>query len=187
MTGRSGFFIFPPNLREFRDIDDRNVNRYPLKQESVFADMNIIIGSDHAGFGLKEICRDFLGKRKEYIVTDAGVFSRESSDYPLIAHKVARAVASGQYDRGILICGSGIGMSIAANRHKDVRAALCCDPYSARVSRLHNDANILAMGERVLGAGLALEILSTFLATEFEGGRHKARIDQIDSSCGENL
>lgn len=141
-----------------------------------------MIGSDHAGFGLKEICKDFLGKREEYVVTDVGVFSRESSDYPLIAHKVARGVASGQYRRGILICGSGIGMSMVANRYKGVRAALCCDLYSARLSRLHNDANILAMGERVLGAGLALEILSTFLETEFEGGRHQARISQIDSS-----
>jgi ribose 5-phosphate isomerase B len=144
--------------------------------------MDIMIGSDHAGFGLKEICKDFLGKREEYVVTDVGVFSRESSDYPLIARKVARGVASGQYRRGILICGSGIGMSMVANRYKGVRAALCCDLYSARLSRLHNDANILAMGERVLGAGLALEILSTFLETEFEGGRHQVRIDQIDSS-----
>lgn len=144
--------------------------------------MDIMIGSDHAGFGLKEMCKDFLGKRKEHVVTDIGVFSRESSDYPLIAHKVARGVASGQYRRGILICGSGIGMSMVANRYKGVRAALCCDLYSARLSRLHNDANILAMGERVLGAGLALEILSTFLETEFEGGRHQARISQIDSS-----
>jgi len=144
--------------------------------------MDIMIGSDHAGFGLKEICKDFLGKREEYAVTDVGVFSRESSDYPLIAHKVARGVASGQYRRGILICGSGIGMSMVANRYKGVRAALCCDLYSARLSRLHNDANILAMGERVLGAGLALEILSTFLETAFEGGRHQARISQIDSS-----
>jgi ribose 5-phosphate isomerase B len=144
--------------------------------------MDIILGSDHAGFSLKEVCKDFFGKREEYAVTDVGVFSRESSDYPLIAHKVARGVASGQYLRGILICGSGIGMSIVANRYKGIRAALCCDIYSARLSRLHNDANILAMGERILGAGLALEILSTFLVTEFEGGRHQLRIEQIDSS-----
>ena len=133
-------------------------------------------------FGLKEMCKDFLGKREECVVTDVGVFSRESSDYPLIAHQVARGVASGRFRRGILICGSGIGMSMVANRYKGVRAALCCDLYSARLSRLHNDANILAMGERVLGAGLALEILSTFLETEFEGGRHQARISQIDST-----
>lgn len=144
--------------------------------------MNIIIGSDHAGFGLKEMCKDFLGKREGYVVADVGVFGRESSDYPLIAHKVARGVASGDYRRGILICGSGVGMSIVANRYKGVRAALCSDLYSARLSRLHNDANILALGERILGAGLALEILSTFLQTEFEGGRHQTRIDQIDSS-----
>jgi len=144
--------------------------------------MDIIIGSDHAGFGLKEMCKDFLEKRKECVVTDVGVFSRESSHYPLIAHKVARSVASGRNRRGVLICGSGIGMSIVANRYEGIRAALCCDLYSARLSRLHNDANILAMGERVLGTGLALEILSAFLETEFEGGRHQLRIDQIDSA-----
>ncbi len=147
--------------------------------------IDIVVGSDHAGFGLKEACKDFLQKSGEYKVTDIGVYSRESSDYPLIAHKVARAVADGQYSRGVLICGSGIGMSVVANRYKGVRAALCTDLYSARLSRLHNDANILAMGERVLGTGLALEVLDTFLKTEFEGGRHKARVDQIDGSCME--
>jgi ribose 5-phosphate isomerase B len=143
--------------------------------------MDIIIGSDHAGFGLKEICKEFLEVSGEHQVTDIGVFGRESYDYPKIAHKVANAVASGQYSRGILICGSGIGMSVTANRHKGVRAALCHDIYSAKLSRLHNNANILAMGERVLGSGIALEILDVFLKTEFEGGRHKARLDQIDA------
>ena len=142
--------------------------------------MNIIIGSDHAGFGLKEECKEFLEKSDEYEVTDIGVFSRQSYDYPRIAHKAARAVSRGEYDRGVLICGSGIGMSIAANRHNGVRAALCHNLYSARMSRLHNDANILTMGDRVLGVGLALEILELFLKTEFEGGRHRSRVEQID-------
>jgi len=146
--------------------------------------MNIIIGSDHAGFDLKEACKAFLDKSGEHAVKDAGVFTRASSDYPKIAHAVAEAVAKGQCDRGILICGSGIGMSMAANRHKGVRAALCHDLYSARMSRMHNDANVLTMGERIIGVGLALEILDLFLKTAFEGGRHKSRVDQIDEGGG---
>jgi ribose 5-phosphate isomerase B len=142
--------------------------------------MDIIIGSDHAGFDLKEECRAFLEKFGDYRVTDAGVFSRESSDYPRIAHRVAGSVAKGEYGRGILICGSGIGMSIVANRYRGVRAALCHHTYMARMGRLHNDANVLAMGGRVVGPGLALEILEVFLKTEFEGGRHSSRLDQID-------
>ena len=142
--------------------------------------MNIAIGSDHAGFELKKICRAFLEKNTKYTVTDMGVFSRRSSDYPKIAHKVAKAVAQGEYRRGILICGSGIGMSMVANRYKGVRAALCHNIYSAKMSRRHNDANILTMGERILGVDLALEILNVFLSTAFEGGRHRKRIEQID-------
>ena len=109
-----------------------------------------------------------------------GVFSRDSSDYPRIAKEVAGAVGRREYDRGVLICGSGIGMSITANRFKGVRAALCQDVYSAKMSRLHNDANVLAMGGRIVGPGVALEILDVFLKTEFEGGRHKKRLDLID-------
>ena len=142
--------------------------------------MDIIIGADHGGFELKEECKASLEKAGEYTVTDRGVFSPQSSDYPNIAHKVAQAVSKGEYDRGVLICGSGIGMSIVANRYKGVRAALCHNLYMARMSRLHNNANILAMGARVLGVGLALEILELFLRTGFEGGRHKSRIDLID-------
>lgn len=142
--------------------------------------MKIIMGSDHAGFELKEACKAFLEDSEEYGVLDVGVFSRASSDYPQIAHRVAKAVAEREYERGILICGSGIGMSIVANRYKGVRAALCYNLYAARMSRLHNDANVLTMGERVLGVGLALEILDVFMRTAFEGGRHKDRVDQID-------
>ena len=142
--------------------------------------MDIIIGSDHAGFDLKEACKALLERSVQYRVTDVGVFSDQSSDYPVIAHKVARTVSKGEYGRGLLICGTGIGMSIVANHHKGVRAALCHNLYTARMSRAHNDANILVMGGRVIGVGIALEILELFLITEFEGGRHKKRLDQIE-------
>ena len=142
--------------------------------------MDIIIGSDHAGFDLKERCkrylRDILGKEVE----DVGVYSKESSDYPDIGHRVAEAVSKGRYKRGILICGTGIGMSIVANRYRGVRAALCHNLYTTRYSRLHNDANILVMGGRVIGDGLALEMVKLFLETPFEGGRHKRRVEKID-------
>ena len=143
--------------------------------------MDIVIGADHAGYPLKETCKTFLENNREYNVVDMGVYNTQSFDYPRIAHKVARAVSEGRYARGILICGSGIGMSMVANRYKGVRAALCDNLYSARMCRLHNDANILTMGDRILGVGLALEILDLFLKTEFEGGRHKTRVDLIDS------
>jgi ribose 5-phosphate isomerase B len=142
--------------------------------------MEIIIGSDHAGFDLKEECKAFLEKSGEHNIIDTGVFNRQSSDYPKIAHGVAQAVSGKEYNRGILICGAGIGMSIVANRYKGVRAALCHNLYTVRMSRLHNDANILVMGGRVIGVGLALEMVELFLETEFEGGRHKSRLDQID-------
>lgn len=142
--------------------------------------MDIILGSDHAGFGLKEECRIYLESNPAHRIVDAGVFSRESSDYPEIAHKVALSIAKGECQRGILICGSGVGMSIAANRHKGVRAALCHNLYLARMSRQHNDANILVMGGRVIGGGLALEMVEVFLETGFEGGRHLRRLDMID-------
>ncbi len=141
--------------------------------------MDIIIGSDHAGFGLKEECKLFLEKT-EYRVVDAGVYDRQSSDYPKIAHKVAQSISEGEYSKGILICGSGIGMSITANRYRNVRAALCHNLYLARMCRQHNDANILVMGDRVIGIGLALEMVEIFFNTEFEGGRHKNRLDLID-------
>jgi ribose 5-phosphate isomerase B len=142
--------------------------------------MNIIIGSDHAGFDLKEACRSFLEGLAEFPVQDAGVFSRDSADYPEIAHKVSNAVSTGEFSRGILICGTGLGMSIAANRHKGVRAALCHNLYTARLGRAHNDANILCMGGRAIGVGIALEMVELFLKTPFEGGRHQRRIDLIE-------
>ena len=142
--------------------------------------MDIIIGADHAGYDMKEACRLFLENDPGYKVMDAGVYSKESSDYPIIADEVAKAIASKIFPRGILICGSGIGMSIAANRHKGVRAALCHDLFTARMSRQHNDANILVMGARVIGLGLALEMVDIFINTEFEGGRHLKRLELID-------
>jgi len=142
--------------------------------------MDIIIGSDHAGFDLKEACREFLEKTDLHNVKDIGVFNRDSFDYPKIAHGLAKAISVKEFDRGVLICGSGIGMSIVANRYRGVRAALCHNLYTVRMSRLHNDANILVMGDRVIGVGLAMEMLELFLNTEFEGGRHKIRLDQID-------
>ena len=142
--------------------------------------MKIIIGSDHAGFDLKEVCRADLENRQDYEVEDAGAFSRDSVDYPEVAHRLARAVVSGEYKRGILICGTGLGMSIVANRYSGIRAALCHNLYTTRMSRMHNDANILVMGGRVIGPGLALEMVELFLDTPFEGGRHQKRLDQID-------
>lgn len=129
---------------------------------------------------MKEECRLFLLKDTAYNVFDQGVYDKKSADYPDIAKKVSLAILSGEYEKGILICGSGIGMSITANRFKGIRAALCHDLYTARLSRQHNDANILVMGGRVTGAGLAMEMVEIFLNTEFEGARHKRRIDMID-------
>jgi len=142
--------------------------------------MNIIIGSDHAGFDLKEEIRRFLSEKGDYIVKDMGTFSHDPVDYPTIAHEVAKNISENRFNRGILICGSGIGMSIVANRQRNVRAALCHNLYTVRLSRRHNDANILVLGSRVLGLGLALEMVNLFLTTDFEGGRHQRRLEGID-------
>lgn len=143
--------------------------------------MNIIIGSDHGGFELKEICREFMETLKDCHVTNAGTFSEDSMDYPQVAHKVAEAVSKGQFERGILICGTGIGMSVVANRYSDVRACLCHNLFTARLSREHNDANILVMGGRVIGKGIAIEMVELFLRTPFDGGRHELRLSQIET------
>ena len=138
----------------------------------------IAIGSDHGGFELKEKLMEHLSERGlEY--KDFGTYSSASCDYPVYAKAVANAVASGECDRGIIICGTGIGVSITANKVRGIRAALCGDCYSAEMTRRHNDANILAMGARVLGTGLALKIVDTFLTTDFEGGRHARRVALI--------
>ncbi|MDA8402710.1 MAG: ribose 5-phosphate isomerase B [Desulfobacteraceae bacterium] len=139
----------------------------------------IIIGSDHAGYALKEFIKAYL-TGLGLAVEDCGAMSEASIDYPDIGLKVAQKVAADAGRRGILICGTGIGMSIAANRVKNVRAALCNELFSAALSRRHNDANILAMGGRVIGTELAKEIVRVWLNTPFEGGRHQRRIDKLD-------
>lgn len=140
--------------------------------------MKIALGSDHGGFELKETIKKYLLDKK-YEVIDCGVNSSQSADYPEYGFKVGKLVTSKQADYGIVVCGTGIGISIAANKVKGIRAALCTDSYMARMSREHNNANVLALGARVVGSGLALDIVETFLTTEFSGERHKRRVDQI--------
>ena len=137
----------------------------------------VIIGSDHGGYNLKLEIIAYL-KGLGFEIEDVGCYSSESCDYPVIAKDVAKKVlnASG---KGILVCGTGIGVSIAANRFDGIRASHCTDTYTARMTRLHNDSNILCLGERVTGVGLALDIVNVWLNTEFEGGRHKNRIDML--------
>jgi len=140
--------------------------------------MKIAIGSDHGGYNLKEIIKNYLAQRGIEF-EDMGTYSTESCDYTDYAVKTAKAVVSGEYERGILICGTGIGISIAANKVKGIRAALCGDTFSARMSREHNDSNILCMGERVIGAGLAVDIVDEWLKGTFAGGRHAGRVQKI--------
>ena len=138
------------------------------------------IGSDHGGFELKEIIKKHLASRGEQY-RDYGTYSEASCDYPVYGRAVAKAVAAGDCDRGIIICGTGIGISIAANKVPGIRAALCSDCFSAQATREHNDANILALGARVLGQGLALKIVDPFLDTPFSGDeRHSRRISMIE-------
>ena len=142
--------------------------------------MRIAIGADHAGFALKEHLKQTLA-RLGHVVDDHGTDSDASIDYPPICFAVGRAVAEGRADRGIVLGGSGQGEQIAANKISGVRAALCNDLYTAKLSRQHNDANVLSMGGRIVAYGLADEILELWLATSFEGGRHQRRIDQISA------
>lgn len=140
--------------------------------------MKIAIGCDHGGFQLKGEIISYL-KEEGYEVQDFGTYSEESCDYPDYAVKVAESVASKENELGIIICGTGIGVSIVANKVPGIRAALCSDTFSAHATRQHNNANILTMGQRVVGPGLALDIVKTFLTSEFEGGRHERRIEKI--------
>ncbi len=135
----------------------------------------IALGCDHGGYPLMQEIKKYL-EDKGLSYEDFGTYSTESCDYPIYAEKAARAVASGECSRGILICGTGIGVSMCANKIKGIRCALCGDCYSAEFTRRHNDANMLAMGARVTGPGLAVKIAETFLNTEFEGGRHERRV-----------
>lgn len=141
--------------------------------------MKIAIASDHGGFKLKSEIEQFLAD-KGIDYEDFGTDSSDSVDYPDFARPLSEKVASGEFDRGILICGTGIGMSIAANKVSGVRCALVHDTFSARATREHNDSNVLAMGERVVGVGLALDIVDTWLNTQFEGGRHERRVNKIE-------
>jgi ribose 5-phosphate isomerase B len=143
----------------------------------------LIIGCDHAAVGLKNAVKAFLEKACDVTVTDVGTFDETSVDYPEYGFKVARAVAGGHFPGGILICGTGLGMSMVANRVPRVRAALCGDIFSAEMSRRHNDANVLVLGGRVVGDGLALAIARTWWETPFEGGRHQRRLDRFDGTA----
>ncbi|KAB3530886.1 ribose 5-phosphate isomerase B [Alkaliphilus serpentinus] len=140
--------------------------------------MKIALGSDHGGYELKETIKKHL-EEKGYTVMDFGTHSESSCNYPDFALAVAEAVAKGEYERGILVCGTGIGISIAANKVPGIRCALVSDSFSAKATRQHNDSNVLALGGRVIGVGLALELVDIWLAEEFQGGRHKNRIDLI--------
>ena len=141
--------------------------------------MNIYTGSDHAGFNLKQI---LIRKLQElgFEVKDLGTYSKDSCDYPDYAHLVAKNVLKDKNSLGLLVCGSGIGISMAANRHPGIRAALCRSGFEAELSRKHNNANILALGERITGQDLALDILDKFINTDFEGGRHSRRVEKIE-------
>ena len=138
----------------------------------------IAIGCDHGGFALKEAVRKHL-EEKGIAVKDFGCYSTESVDYAVHAAKVAHCVADGEAEYGILVCSTGIGISMAANKVKGIRAALCCDTHAAEMTRRHNNANILCMGGLVISEQMGLDIVDTFLSFEFEGGRHQRRVDQI--------
>ena len=140
--------------------------------------MKIGIGNDHSALELKAEIIGFL-KENGYEIVDFGTNSTESCDYPIYGEKVARAVAAGEVEKGILICGTGLGISLAANKVEGIRAVVCSEPFTAKMSRAHNNCNILALGARVVGAELAKMIVDTWLSTEFEGGRHQRRVDMI--------
>lgn len=144
---------------------------------------SIAVGADHAGFDLKQGLCEYL-RGQGYEVQDLGTHSTESTDYPDYAAKVARAVAAGEARRGLLICGTGIGMAIAANRVHGVRAANCFDTYACAMARAHNDANVLTLAARMLAQPYAEEILRVFLDTAFEAGRHQRRVDKMDGGAG---
>ena len=145
--------------------------------------MKIALGADHAGYLLKETVKNFLTE-KEIEFKDFGTFKMDSCDYPEYAFKTGQAVLGGEADLGILICGTGIGMSIAANKMKGIRAAIALDEQSAQMSRLHNDANILCLGARILEEDAAVKVVETWLNTSFEGGRHQKRLNLITKLTG---
>ena len=140
----------------------------------------IVMGSDHAGYNLKLKVKAHLEARG-FEVVDVGTNTPESCNYTVYADALCQAIAAGEADLGILVCGTGIGMSIAANKHKGIRAACCENTFSARMTRMHNDANVLCIGERVMGYGLACDMVDLFVDTPFEGGRHQARVDDLNA------
>lgn len=140
--------------------------------------MKIAMACDHGGLRLKNVLKADL-EANGYEVEDFGTYSEDSCDYPDYAGKAALAVSNGSCDKGVVVCGTGIGVSITANKVKGIRCALCHDVFSAKATRQHNDANMLAMGQRVIGEGLALEILHAWLSSDYEGGRHDARIKKM--------
>ncbi|MBQ3552548.1 MAG: ribose 5-phosphate isomerase B [Clostridia bacterium] len=142
--------------------------------------MNIIFASDHAGYRMKLELIPFV-EDMGHTVFDIGCHDESSMDYPDVAYPFAEAIGKGEYDRGIVICGTGIGVSMCANRVKGVRCAHCADPLSARLTRQHNDANAIALGGRIIGIELAKEIVKEFLTTDFAGGRHQRRVDKIEN------
>lgn len=145
----------------------------------------IVLGSDHGGYELKqEVIKHLQARGVDY--EDIGCYDTVSCDYPQTAQKAARLIAEGKYEKGLLFCGTGIGMSIAANKVPGIRAACCSDSFSAKYTRMHNDANILCLGGRVVGAGLGIELVDLFLDTDFEGGRHQKRLELISKIEEEN-
>lgn len=157
-----------------------------MEDFKLMAKERIAIGADHAGYRLKEFVKKLL-EEKGFEVVDVGTYSEERCHYPEYARKVAKMVSEGEVSRGVLICGSGIGMSIVANKFKGVRAALCHNIYSAKFSRLHNNSNVLCLGGRVTGEDLTREIVETWLNTPFEGGRHQERLNLISQIEEENF
>ena len=139
----------------------------------------VVIGCDHAAVDMKNQVADDLHS-KGYEVTDVGTYTNDSCDYPVIAHELCTKIQDGSHKLGILICGTGIGMSMAANKHHGIRAACCSEPYSAQLTRQHNDANVLCFGARVVGLGTALQLVDAFLNTDYEGGRHQRRVDLVN-------
>ena len=139
----------------------------------------IVLGADHGGFELKNTIKTHL-ENKGYTVIDVGTNSSDSCDYPIFASRLCEKIQNGEADLGILVCGTGIGMSMAANKHKGIRAACCSDTFSARLTRLHNNANVLCIGARVVGAGLGIDLVEEFVNAEFEGDRHIKRLSLIE-------
>ena len=138
------------------------------------------MGADHAGFSVKEKIREYL-ETKSYTILDKGTYSEDSVDYPEFGHAVGNSVQSGESEKGIIVCGSGIGISMAANKIEGIRAALCTSAEHAQMSRLHNDANVLAIGARMTDYDVITDIIDTWLSTEFEGGRHSRRVNKIEA------